>query len=139
MTKVTPSLYFDNAEQFIKLHPDHAPLAILMSAVRNNGCPDELIDSVINGAIAQEVNRMVTPQEMTLTVSKDDKNYPSIEPFNPSYEELIDYVTTRFTDLGNERAKGIVDVLIHKGALTVFNDGMVYRTMLLVPRIPLTI
>lgn len=47
-----PSQYFDNVEPFIKAHPDHAPLDMLMATVRSNGCPEELIDAVVNGAIA---------------------------------------------------------------------------------------
>lgn len=139
MTYKNPSLYFDNVEQYIALHSDHAPLAAMMASVRSNGCPDELIDAVINGAIAQLINLAVTPPEMNVSVSKDGLDYPPTEPYNPSYDELIDYVETRFTDLGYERAKGIIDALIRKQALTVYSDGKLYRTRALVPRMPLTL
>ena len=133
------SLYFDNIEQFIALHPDHAPLAMLMAAVCSNGCPDEYIDSVVNGVIAQVINLAVTPPETTMTISKDGQNYPQMEPYNPTYEELIADVVARFDDLGYDRAKGIVDALIRKQALSVYQDGKVYRTMVLVPRMPLSL
>lgn len=133
------SLYFDNVERFIALHPDHAPLAMLMAAVRSNGCPDDDIDSVVNGAIAQVINLAVTPPEITVAISKDGRDYPKMEPYNPFYEDLIADVVTRFDDLGYDRAKGIVDALVRKQALSVYQDGKVYRTMVLVPRMPFTL
>lgn len=139
MTRVNYSLYFDNVERFISLHPDHAPLAMLMAAVRNNGCPEEQIDSVVNSAIAQVINLAVAPPEITVTTSKDDQEYPKMETYNPSYEELINDTISRFDDLGYERARGIVNALIQKGALTVYDDGLIYRTKVLIPRMPLAI
>ena len=132
-----PSQYFDNVEMFIRSHPDHAPLAMLMAAVRSNGCPEELIDAVINGAIAQEINLAITPKEQTVTVSKDGYVYETWKEYNPTYEELINDVVNRFNDFPVERAKTIVDVLISKHALIVNPDGKIYRTMTLVPRQPL--
>ena len=134
MIKRNYSLYFDNVEQYIALHPDHAPLAMLMAAVRSNGCPEEDIDSVVNGAIAQVINLSVTPPELSVTISKDGQDYPQMAPYNPTYEELIADVVVRFDDLGYDRAKGIVDALIRKQALSVYPDEKVYRTMVLVPR-----
>lgn len=132
-----PSQYFDNVEMFIKAHPDHAPLAMLMAAVRSNGCPEEQIDAVVNGAIAQELNLSITPKEQTVTVSKEGRLYDTWKEYNPTYEKLIKDVVERFNDLPVERAKAIVDALMRKGVLTVYPDGRIYRTMALVPRCPL--
>lgn len=134
-----PSQYFDNVEMFIKAHPDHAPLAMLMAAVRSNGCPEELIDAVVNGAIAQELNLAITPKEQAVTVSKDGLVYDTWEEYNPTYEELINDVVNRFPNIPVERAKGIVDTLLSKQAITVYPDGKIYRTMALIPRCPLNL
>ena len=122
---------------FIKAHPDHAPLAMLMAVVRSNGCPEEQIDAVVNGAIAQELNLSITPKEQTVTVSKEGRLYDTWKEYNPTYEKLIKDVVERFNDLPVERAKAIVDALMRKGVLTVYPDGRIYRTMALVPRCPL--
>lgn len=134
-----PSQYFDNVVMFIKAHPDHAPLAMLMAAVRSNGCPEELIDAVVNGAIAQELNLAISPKEQTVTVSKDGLVYDTWEEYNPTYEELINDVVNRFNDIPVERAKAIVDALLSKRAITVYPDGKIYRTMALIPRCPLNL
>ena len=139
MIQKNPSLYFDNVEMFIKLHPDQAPLAILCSVVKSNGCPDDLVEQVINSAIAHEVNLKVTPEENTMSVSKDGVEHDTFVPYNPSYEELITYIADRFVDFGVERAKAIVDFLVSKQALTVYPDGKLYRTMALLPRLPLAL
>lgn len=134
-----PSQYFDNVEMFIKAHPDHAPLAMLMAAVRSNGCPEEQIDSVVNGAIAQELNLTITPKEQTVTVSKDGNVFDTWKEYNPTYEELINDAVNRFNDLPVERAKAIVNALLNKQAITVYPDGKIYRTMVLLPHMPLTL
>jgi hypothetical protein len=134
-----PSQYFDNIEMFIKAHPDHAPLAMLMTAVRSNGCPENLIDAVVNGMIAQELNLTITPQEQNVSVYKDGRFFDTWTEYNPTYEGLINDVVNRFTDLPVERAKGIVDTLLSKQAIKVYPDGKIYRTMVLLPRQLLTL
>lgn len=134
-----PSLYFENVEQYIALHPDHSPLAMLMAAVRSNGCPEDMIDAVINSAIARVINLAVTPPENIMPISKDGVGYDTFKEYNPTIEELINAIVARFDDLGDERAKSIVDFLIHKQALTVYPDGKLYRTKVLLPRLPLSL
>lgn len=129
MVQKNPSLYFDNVEMFIKMHPDNAPLAMLRSAVKSNGCPDELVEQIINSAIAHEINLKVTPERNTMTISKDGVEYDTFKAFNPTYDELIANIDARFVDLGYERAKAIVDFLLSKQALTVYADGKLYRTI----------
>lgn len=139
MIQKNPSLYFDNVEMFIKMHPDQAPLAMLRSAVKSNGCPEELVYQIINSAIAHDVNLKVTPEENLMSLSKEGVVYDTFNAYNPTYDELITDVSARFVDLGEERTKAIVDFLITKGALTVYPDGKLYRTKVLLPRLPLTL
>lgn len=134
-----PSLYFENVEQFIALHPDHAPLAMLMAAVRSNGCPEDMMDAVINSAIARVINLVVTSPENAMTISKVGVKTDTFKEYNPTKEELINDILARFDDLGFDRAKGIVDFLLHKQALTVYPDGKLYRTKVLLPRLPLSL
>lgn len=134
-----PSLYFENVEQYIVLHPDHAPLAMLMAAVRSNGCPEDMMDAVINSAIARVINLAVTPAENTVTIAKDGVEYDTFKEFNPTIEELINDIVERFDDLGFDRVNDIVDFLIHNQALTAYPDGKLYRTKVLLPRLPLTL
>ena len=139
MIQKNPSLYFENDEMFIKLHPDQAPLVALRNAVKSNGCPEELIEQVINSAIAHEVNLKVTPDNNTMSLTKDGVEYGSFEAYNPSYEELVTYISDCFDGLEDVRAKSIVDVLLSKQALSAYSDGKLYRTKVLLPRIPLAL
>ena len=133
------SLYFENVEQFIALHPDHAPLAMLMAAVRSNGCPENMMDAVINSAIARVINLVVTSPENAMTISKVGVKTDTFKEYNPTNEELINDILARFDDLGFDRAKGIVDFLLQKQALTVYPNGKLYRTKVLLPRLPLSL
>lgn len=134
-----PSLYFENVEQYIALHPDHAPLSMLMAAVRSNGCPEDMMDAVINSAIARVINLAVTPPKNTMIISKKGVEYDTFKEYNPTFVELINDIVLRFDELGFNRAKCIVYFLIHKQALTVYPDGKLYRTKVLLPRLPLSL
>ena len=139
MIQKNPSLYFENTERFMQEHPSNAPLAELENMVKNNGCPDKDVDSIVNGAIVQELNRKVTPKEPSVSVYHNGQRVPSIEPYNPSYDELINDTVSRFEGIDAARAKQNVDYMICKKALTVYPDGRLYRTMALLPRQAVTL
>lgn len=139
MTQKNPSLYFENSERFMQEHPDKVPLDVLKNIIKRNGCPEQDVDSIVNGAIVQELNRKVTPKEPSVSVYHNGKRVPSIEPYNPSYEELINDAVSRFEGLDANRAKQIVDFLISKRALTVYPDGKLYRMTALLPRMSVSL
>lgn len=134
MTHKHPSQYFDNVEMFLAAHPDHAPLAVLRNAVMSSGCPENLIDDVINSAIALEYNRVITPKEKTITVIENGEVIPATQDYNPTCEELISDMIARFTDFEEARIKGIVDALIRNEAISIYEDERLYRIRVLTPR-----
>lgn len=134
MVQKHPSQYFDNVELFLSMHPDNAPLAMLRSAVKSNGCPEELVDDVVNSAIAQEVNRMITPMEHNVTVTLNGREMPPLDDYNPTFCELLDSMKSRFVDLEIDRIKSIINALINKQAISVLEDGKLYRTKVLLPK-----
>ena len=134
MVQKHPSQYFDNVEFFLSMHPDTAPLAMLRSAVKTNGCPEELIDDVVNSAIAQELNRVITPKEHNMTIERNGEVMRPYDDYNPSYCELLENMKSRFVDLEEDRIKGIIDALITKKAISIYDDQKLYRTMALLPR-----
>ena len=139
MTHRHSSHYFDNIEMFLGTHPDYAPLAVLRNAVSSSGCPEDLTEDVINSAIAQEYNRIISPKEKTVTVINNGEVMPSTQDYNPTYGELIKDMIARFTDLDEARIKCIVDALIKNGAITIYEDGRLYRTKALIPRMIINI
>ena len=139
MNFINPSHFFENTESFLEKHPNRVQLTDLMDVVKRNSCPDDLIAQVVNGAIAQEVNNTITPKERNVTVSIDGVTLPPMTEYNPTYNELIGDIDKRFEGLGIERAKGIVDALIRQQAIKVYDDGKLYRTKVLIPRLPLSI
>ena len=118
---------------FLKLHPDHAPLAVLNNSAKSAGCPDGLIDVVVNGAIAQEINLRITPKDITIEVLENALAVP-VKEYNPSYDELINDMVAHIDGLEFKRAKAIVDALISKQAITIYDDSKLYRTKVLIPR-----
>lgn len=131
-----PSHYFDDIELFIQSHPDSAPLAVLRKAVRDAGCPEDQIDSVVNGAIVDVIGGLILPKEPKVSVINPDGEECIWDEKTYTYDELLNYLENRFPDLGLDRAKAIVDYMIRRGAVEVDSvSRKMYRTMSLMIRV----
>ncbi len=139
MTNIHPSHFFENIEKYLKTHQGQVAVDDLKSEVIRNGCPAEMVESVINGAIADEVNIKVTSKNSTMTIQKDGEVFAPTEAYNPTYEGLINDMVTRFNGLGQDRAKSIVDSLLRNQELSVYNDELIYRTKVRIPRQPISL
>lgn len=139
MTKIHPSHFFENIEKYLKTHQGQVAVDDLKSEVIRNGCPGDMVDSVINGAIADEVNIKVTSKNNTMTIQKDGEVFAPMEAYNPTYEGLINDMVSRFDGLGQDRAKSIVDSLLRNQELSVYSDELIYRTKVRIPWQPLSL
>lgn len=135
MVQKHPSQYFDGIEQVLRNNSGSISKDVMQRTVESLGCPKDMVDDIVNSAIAQEVNLMITPMEHNVTVTINGREMPSMEDYNPSYSELFERMVFRFPDLGEERIKGIINALISKQAISIEDDGNLYRTMVLLPRI----
>lgn len=134
MVQKHPSQYFDGIEQVLRSNNGNISLDVLRRAVESLGCPKDIVDDIVNSAIAQEVNLMITPMEHNVTETMNGREMPPMEDYNPSNSELLERMMFRFPDLGEERIKGIINALISKQAISVLEDGRLYRTKVLLPR-----
>lgn len=139
MKKIHPSHFFDNIEKYLKANQGQVTVDDLRNEVIRNGCPAEMVDSVINGAIADEVNIKVTSKNNTMTIQKDGEFFAPMEAYNPTFEGLINDMITRFDGLGQDRAKSIVDSLLRNQELSVYSDELIYRTKVRIPRQPISL
>lgn len=135
MPNVHPSHYFDKVEGFIRLNPHSCSIAMLNRLVKEAGCPDDLVEQVVNGAIVDYIMRIVSGADDTVTCTEMNGRTVPVRVYHPTTAELITYLTeTKFSDLSQERAGKIIDILLNKKALSLDSDGCLYCSMPLIPR-----
>lgn len=128
------SHYFKIIERFIYSHEEKCPIAVLKKLAIDRGCPNEIADQVINGAIVDYLINYIAPKERNTTVIQHGIEVTNNDK-NPTVSELMLFMTEdRFTDLSIERAEKLLSHLIEKSALTVDYDGRLYLTKRLMPR-----
>ena len=129
---IHPSRYFEIVERFIYLHENKCSIAVLKKLAIDQGCPNEIADQVINGAIIDYLMSYIAQRNITIIQQeiKVTDNYK-----NPTVAELMSFMTKdRFMDLSIEHAEKLISYLIEKSALTVDNDGRLFLIKRLIPK-----
>lgn len=135
MPNVHPSHYFDKVEGFINLNPQSCSIMMLNGFAKAAGCPDDLVEQVVNGAIVDYVMRIVSGADDTVTCTDMNGRTVPTTTYYPTQAELVEHLTAlKFSDLSQERARKIVDFLLAKKALSLDSDGSLYCSMRLIPR-----
>lgn len=135
MPNVHPSHYFDKVDRFIRLNRQHCSIAMLNRFAKGADCPDDLVDQVVNGAIVDYIMCLVSGPDNTVTCTDMNGRTVPTSANHPTRAELIEHLTeTKFSDLSQERARKIIDLLLNKQALSLYSDGSLYCSMQLIPR-----
>lgn len=131
---IHPSHYFEIIERFIYLHEEKCPIAVLKKLAIDRGCPNEIADQVINGAIVDYLMNYIAPKDKNITIVQHGLEVTN-DHKNPTITELMSFMTKdRFTDLSIERAEKLISYLIEKSVLTVDYDGRLFLIKRLMPR-----
>lgn len=135
MKNVDPSQYFEPVEGFMSANPYQTSIAVINGLLRGNGCPDELINQVVNGAMADLLMKIIAPQKRSVQTFDQNGNVIPDNRVNPTKEELVEFlIQERFSYLTRDRAEKLLDFLIQKSALTEGADGTLYLTKYMLPR-----
>ena len=135
MPYVHSSHYFDKVEGFININPLSCSIQMLNGFAKAAGCPDDLVDQVVNGAIVDYIMRIVSGADDTVTCTDMNGRTVPTTIYYPTQIELVEHLTAlKFSDLSQERARKIVDFLLVKKALSEDSEGNLYCSMRLIPR-----
>lgn len=119
--------FFDAVIGFIYTTPRNCSIAVLNNIAKNHGCADNMVDQVINGAIADFIMNSIAPYNKNTTLRNGNK-IPD-NRVNPTYNELMNIlIKEKFSDLSIGRAERIVGYLVEKSALTIDSDGILYNS-----------
>ncbi len=131
---IHPSHYFEIIERFIYSYGIKCSITVLKKLAIDQGCPNEIADQVINGAIVDYLMNYIAPKDENITIVQHGIEVTS-DCKNPTITELMSFMTKdKFTDLSIERAEKLVSYLIEKSALMVDYDGRLFLINRLIPR-----
>lgn len=135
MPNVHPSHYFDSVEGYLFQCPSNCSIGTLNNLAQTAGCPEDLVNQVVNGAIVDYIMRIVSGPDDAVTCTDMNGRTVSTATCHPTRAELIEHLTkTKFSDLSQERVGKIVDFLLNKNALSLDSEGNLYCSMRLIPR-----
>lgn len=135
MPTVHPSHYFDSVEGYLFQCPTNCSIGTLNRLAQRAECPADLVEQVVNGAIVDYIMRIVSGPDNTVICTDINNRTVPVRIYHPTPAELIAHLTeTKFSDLSQERAEKIIDILLNKHALSLHSNGSLYRSMPLIPR-----
>ena len=104
-----PSHYFSKVEGFLSVNKPPYDLAILNGLVIAAGCPENVVDSIVNGVIAEVIFSNIPKRVQTLSTPA---------PKAQTVDELTSAVTKTF-NVSIERAQSILQKMIKDVAIEV--------------------
>lgn len=135
MSYVHTSRYFETVEGYLFQCPNNCSIGTLNNLVQRAGCPNDLVDQVVNGAIVDYIMCLVSGPDNTVTCTDMNGRTVPTSANHSTRAELIEHLTeTKFSDLSTERARKIVDDLLKNHALSEDSDGSLYRSKQLIVR-----
>jgi len=132
---IHPSHFFEPIEGFIHANPGAIQLAVLNRLATSHGCPEDLVDQVANGAIADLLQACIAPRVKSVTITDRQGNALPDNRINPTREELAATITRQFEGYSLERANKLINYLVSKGALVEdLQTGTIYVQTVMVAR-----
>lgn len=119
--------YLVALEGFLHYNSTKCSVAVLTSLAKNYGCKEEMVDKVVNAVIAEYILSIIAPSDGNTKVGVANSGGYDI-PTNPTCEKLINsLVGERFTDLSENRARKLIESLIHNSALNIDENSALFK------------
>ena len=115
---IHPSHFFEPIEGFIHSHTGVIQVAVLNRLATSHGCPEDLVDQVVNGAIADLIQACIAPMNKSVAITDWQGNTMPDNRISPTREELVNTISKQFEGYSLDRANKLLNYLFEKGALT---------------------
>lgn len=112
--KTDPSHFFNGIEQVLHSDSANKSLQALENSVRNDGASEELIDSIVNGALRDFIYGCLPKKEDIQVIGPDGEvnNDPRQEK---TFDQWIDTLTNIIQGIDRNRIKAIMMYMCQKG------------------------
>ncbi len=128
MNNINPSHYFDRIEQYLHTANGIKPLQALVEFAKKDGAPEEMVDSVVNGALLDFIfDIMPAPNDFVHVYGPDGKaNY--IKKIEMTLEDWADSLVNTIQEITRERVVSILEYMYSNGILQRNNsNNCLYR------------
>ena len=134
------SHYFEKVEKYLHSANGIKPLQTLEELVKLDGVPNEMVDSVVNGALLDFIYDCVpTPNDFVQIFDPDGKAI-YVKKIEMTFDEWIDSLINTIQGINRERIRGILDYIYNKGILVKnYSNNYIYRGMAPVRRCLITV
>lgn len=119
--------YLVALEVFLHYNSTKCSVAVLTAFAKNHGCKEEMVDKVVNAVIAEYILSIIAPRDGNTKYGVANGG-GHVTPLNPTCEILINIlVGERFTDLSEDRARKLIESLIHNSALKIDENSALFK------------
>lgn len=139
MSKIHPSHYFDKIETYLRRATGPKPLQVLKELVQSSGCPEDLIDQTVNGALLDFIWDVMPPRTDDVMIY-DPNGGDIIEKKLYTLQQWRDILIYTVNGMDAERIETLLNYMIKKEILIVdCNTGYVYRGTAMIRRVQLSL
>lgn len=119
--------YLVALEGFLHCNSRKCSVAVLTALAKSYGCNEEMVDKVVNAVIAEYILSIIAPSDGNTKVGVANGG-GHVTLLNPTCETLINtLVGERFTDLSEDRARKLIESLIHNSALKIDENSALFK------------
>lgn len=125
-----PSHYFERVENYLHSANGIKPLQALEEFAKLDGAPDDMVDSVVNGALLDFIFDCVpTPNDFVQIYGPDGKAI-YVKKIEMTFDEWTDTLTNTIHGINRERISRILEYMYGRGILVKkTTNNYIYRGM----------
>ena len=134
------SHYFEQVEKYLHSANGIKPLQTLEELVKLDGAPNEMVDSVVNGALIDFIFDCIPTLNDFAQLYGPDGKAIYVQKIEMTFDEWIDALIKTIQGINRERICGILGYMCNKGILVKnFSNNYIYRGMAPVRRCPIIV
>lgn len=140
MATKSKSQYFDRIEEYLRQANGPKSLQALEELTKVVGTPAEMVDSIVNGALADFIYDCVPPKNDFVQIYDNEGNAIYQQKKEMSFSQWVDAITNTIIGIKKDRIEGILQKMYDKGF--IIKDLMtsnIYRGTALIRRCPIVL
>lgn len=140
MDKINPSHYFERIEKYLHSANGIKPLQALEELVKEDGAPDDEIDSIVNGALKDFIFDCVPAPNDFVHIYGPDGKAIYVKKEEMTFDEWADTICNTIMGIKRERICSILEYMYDKGMLNKnYSNSCLYRGTAPLRRCPLDV
>ena len=116
-SNINPSHYFERIEEYLHNTNGAKPLQAMEQMVKVVGTPDDMVDSVVNGAVMDFIYDVMPPQNDFVQIYDNNGNAIHTQKIMMNIEQWVMALVNTFNGMEDKRLAAIMDHMLQKGII----------------------